>query len=151
MDAFSFLASKPLWLVLAAATGVLEVLTMTGFFLGFALASLAVYGALWLWPDMPPVAIAGLFAVLSLLFSFGYLRLFRGFNRKSDAPLLNQRLARNVGRVGVAVEAFENCVGMVKIDDGFWRAREEGVLPIAAGDHVSVVGVEGDYLLVKRR
>ncbi len=151
MEFFDFLTSKPLWLILAAAMGVLELLTFTGFFLGFAFAALVVYGGLWLWPDMPAVGVAGLFALVSVASSFAYTRLFKGFSRKTDAPLLNQRLARNIGHVGVAVEAFESGMGMVKIDDGFWRAREEGLAPIAAGDHVAVVGVEGDYLLVKPR
>lgn len=149
MEHLDWLALKPLWLVIAALAGVVELLTMSGFFLGFAFAALAIYGLLWLWPALPPVAIAGLFALLSVAFSFAYLRAFRRFNRRSDAPLLNDRLARNIGRIGVAADAFENGMGRVQIDDGLWRARALAGGEVAAGAHLLVESVEGDLLLVR--
>lgn len=65
----------------------------------------------------------------------------------SADPLLNDKGARLVGTIVVAVEPVDALQGRVKVGDGVWSARGAEA---AAGDRLRVTGAEGAVLLVER-
>ncbi len=65
----------------------------------------------------------------------------------SADPLLNDKSARLIGTIVVAVEPIDALQGRVKVGDGVWSARGAEA---AIGDRLRVTGAEGAVLLVER-
>jgi inner membrane protein len=134
------------WLVLALGLFALEVFATSEFFIGIALASLALAGVLAAFPDMSWETQLGLFGFLSVAFSFFYFKFFRGFNEETDAPLLNNRSAQLVGET-FALESDITNKGAVMINDTRWQVKCEGKL--GTGTRVKVTGAEGMTLILE--
>jgi inner membrane protein len=64
-------------------------------------------------------------------------------------PHLNEPAARLIGAVAYAAGDFAEGAGRVKLGDSEWRA--ECADPIAAGDAVTVLSVDGATLKVRRK
>jgi membrane protein implicated in regulation of membrane protease activity len=64
----------------------------------------------------------------------------------SADPMLNDRVARLLGKVVVAVEPIDSDGGRVRVGDSEWSARGG---PAAVGDRVRIVDVEGNCLKVE--
>jgi inner membrane protein len=64
-------------------------------------------------------------------------------------PHLNEPAARLIGAVAYAAGDFHEGAGRVKLADSEWRA--ESADPIAAGDAVTVLAVDGATLKVRRK
>ncbi|BBB27446.1 NfeD family protein [Amphritea japonica] len=135
------------WLTLGMLLLTLEVLGTSGFLIGLAVAALVVAGAValdlvnsWqyqvLW-----------FALLGIVFTILYWRVFRAFNRQSDEPMLNDRAAQLIGRRFRLEKDFDHGQGRVQIGDTLWKAEAEGSL--AAGASVEVYGSEGMVLKIR--
>jgi len=61
-------------------------------------------------------------------------------------PLLNDRVARLLGKVVVVVQAVDSPGGRVRVGDSEWSARGG---PAAIGERVRIVDVEGNCLKVE--
>ena len=61
-------------------------------------------------------------------------------------PLLNDRVARLVGKMVTVVEAVDSHNGRGRVADSEWNARGG---PAAAGERVRVTGVDGNCLTVE--
>jgi membrane protein implicated in regulation of membrane protease activity len=97
-------------------------------------------------PDIPLLAQAALFTLLSFVFVFVYRKWFRDRDRKTDQPALNRRTAALVGRVVTLERAIERGRGRVQIADAYWEVAGPD---LPAGTPVRVVGSDGMTLLVQ--
>lgn len=135
------------WLILSALLLIGEMLGAAGFLLGLALSALLVAGLTalqWLvgWQGQ-----LLWFALAGVVFSLAYWKLFRRFNRQSQAPLLNDRAAQLIGR---RLELSADLVageGRTLIGDTLWRVKAEQ--PLSAGTVVRVVATEQMVLLIE--
>lgn len=84
----SWLALWWVWVCLALAFGVVEVLLPTWVFLGFALGALAMALVVVLFPSLSTAALLALFALLSLL---GWIFLRQVFRRQSSGARIVTR------------------------------------------------------------
>jgi membrane protein implicated in regulation of membrane protease activity len=88
-----------------------------------------------------------LFAIYSLLaVMIGRRAYANSADQRSDDPLLNDRVARLVGRVVTVVEAIDEHSGRVRVGDSEWSARGG---PAASGERVRITGVDGNCLTVE--
>jgi len=136
------------WVVLAGVLLALEALGAGGFLLGFAVSALVLMGVSSV-IDLSWYTQIISYALLGVVLSFWYVKRFRGFNSKSDAPLLNHRMAQLVGREAKVVSLLGQTLCKVQIGDTLWRATATSEL--VEGDEVRVVGVEEDALVVEKQ
>lgn len=149
LDLFAFLddASPWWWIALAIAIGAAEMLTFTYFLIWPALGALATGLLLWLAPGMNGTTQLAAFALFSAVLTIaGRYWLASRAATPSEAPGLNRRSETLIGRVGRALEDFENDEGVVIVDGVRWRAR---VTTGAArkDQSLSVIDAEGMTLI----
>ncbi len=128
-DFFAFLAdaSPWWWVAVAIAIGAAEMLTFTYFLIWLSLAAFGTAFVFWLAPGMSGAAQLATFAVLSVLLTVaGRYWLASRRATPSDAPGLNRRSERLVGRIGKALDDFHNGEGIVIVDGVRWNARVAG-------------------------
>lgn len=138
------------WWAFAGVFFVLEVLTMSFFFLWLGASAVFVGVILLVAPDMSWQVQMALWAFLSVADVLGW-RIYKknkpAADIKSDEPHLNRRGDQYVGRTFTLDEAIENGFGKVKVDDSIWKV--ECSADLEAGAKVKVTAVEGTVLQVE--
>lgn len=136
------------WFIIAVVFFVLEVLTLSFFFLWLGSAAISVGVILLLAPVGWPIQLA-LWAGFSVIGAIAW-RIHKKNNpggSKSDEPLLNQRGEQYVGRTFTLQDPIENGFGKVKVDDSIWKV--ECGEDLGAGKKVKVTAVAGTVLQVE--
>ncbi|HVF33725.1 MAG TPA: NfeD family protein [Candidatus Saccharimonadia bacterium] len=134
-----------IWFGLSLALMAAETFMPGAFLLWFGFAA-AVMGVLtWLLPEMPPLAQAITFGLLSLVSIWIYRRWFRGREPTSDQPLLNRRVDQMMGHVYELHEPIRNGYGKIKVNDALWTVHGAD---LPAGTRVVVTGASGMTLQV---
>lgn len=134
------------WVVLAAVLFLLEMLIVTGFLLGLALAAVVMAVMVVLLPALAWDWQVLCFGVLAVVLTVACRRYFRRDNEATDNPLLNDRAAQLVGKtfaLGVDLDG----AGADMLGDTRWSLRCRGRL--SKGTRVRVVGVDGVVLEVE--
>ena len=147
MTAFGIVWSiGALWLA-ASLVLVIAELIAPGFFLIFLGAAAAVTGVIALVvPGIPPVGQALVFAgVAAGAVAIGR-RWYRGSDRASPDPLLNDRGARLIGKRVEVCDAIVGGEGRVTVGDGTWKATGPDA---AVGTTMRIVGADGAMLRVE--
>ena len=140
------MSAAALWLALALALGIAELL-VPGVFLIFVAAAAAITGAVMLaLPDAPVPAQFGAFALWSVVTVIVGRRWYAENPVASTDPRLNDRAARLVGDVVTADADFALGRGRVRVGDGSWPARGPD---LPAGARARVVAVEDGVLIVE--
>ena len=143
---FSNLIDSYGWWLLALGLIAAELIAPGYFLLWIGLAA-AVMGIIMLvFPGMPFLAQAIVFAALALALCVVYWKFIRpAAELSNDQPLLNRKGDRMIGRRVMVVDAIVNGRGKVKVGDTVWLV--EGA-DCEAGSLVEVVGVQGVTLKV---
>lgn len=144
LDAIDF--GIVLWLVVAALSGLGEMMSGSLFLLPFVIgaivaAVLAAVGVDMVWALV-------VFSAISLLSLF-LLRRFAVLSESDPSPV---RLggSRYVDAIGqVIADIGESSAGRVRVETESWRALSNTAEPIAAGEQVRVVEVRGNALIVE--
>lgn len=138
------------WWVAAGVLLVLEVFTMSFFFLWLGLAA-ALTGIIHaLFPDMSWQAQYMIWALSAVAGALGW-RIYKKKNPnpiKSEEPFLNRRGEQYIGRVFTLDEPVVNGFGRVRVDDSLWRI-ESAQQDIPAGRKVRVLAIKGTVLEVE--
>lgn len=139
---------EPAWLWLIGGIVLLAAeLIAPGFFLIFIGAAAIATGLLAFGLGLPLTLQLLAFAILTFVaVKVVGRRFYASQYDVSTDPMLNDRIARLLGRVVVVVEAVDENDGRVRVADGEWSARGG---PAAVGDRVRVVDVEGNCLKVE--
>ncbi len=133
------------WWVLGLALALVEVMAPGAFFIFFAVAAVVV-GTAALFVDISWQVQVVAFVLLAVAAALAGRRIYgRASRPDADGPL-NDRLARQVGRLAVLDTALANGSGHVKLDDTLWRV-EGPDLP--AGTRVRIAGAVGGRLQVE--
>jgi len=117
-----------------------------GFFLVFIGGAAIATGIFALLFGLGVPAQLALFALYSVIAVLIGRRFYANANTDSSDPLLNDRVARLVGKSVTVVEAVDDHHGRVRVGDSEWNARGG---PAAAGERVRVTGVDGNCLTVE--
>ena len=133
------------WAAIALLLFAAETLAPGAFMLWLAFAAAAVFVLVLLF-DLPLLAQAVAFVVLSFASIQIYRTRFRGRERVSDRPTLNRRTDALVGRVVPLEQAIVSGRGRVQIADAYWDVTGPE-LPV--GTAVRVVGSDGMTLKVE--
>ena len=110
------------WAAIALLLFAAEALAPGAFMLWLGFAAAAVFLAVWIIPvEIPLLAQAAAFVVLSFVSIQVYRTWFRGHDKDSDQPALNRRTAALVGRVVPLERAIVEGRGRVQIADAYWE------------------------------
>ena len=139
------LDSHWLWLILAVAFGIGEIVIPGIFLFWIAIAAALTAGVTIVTGIALPAQII-VFAVLCLIATYAGKRWYRDNPVESQDPLLNDRGARLVGEIVTVVEAIRGGQGRVKLGDGVWPCRGPDA---ADGALMRVTGVTGNALIVE--
>ena len=134
-----------LWMIGGVLLLIAEIIA-PGFFLLFIGAAALATGAFALLFGLGAAAQLALFALYSLIAVMVGRRFYANSSTESSDPLLNDRMARMIGKVVTVVEPVDEHNGRVRVGDGEWTARGG---PAAAGERVRITGVDGNCLKVE--
>lgn len=149
---FAFLEGiSPIWwLAFALILAVVELLTVSTYFLWPALAAGLVAVSLFVWPEMTGEIQLAIFAAGTVAMSLAGRWAFSRFGTAKDkAAGLNNRAARMVGR-NAEVISYANSRGYVLIDGVRWSAAWPDGKVAKEGDTVKIESVDGSTLVVSR-
>lgn len=135
-----------LWLIGGVVLGIAE-MVIPGVYLMWIGGAAVLTGVIAL---LLPIGVAAQFAIFAVTTIAAIYVGRRYLNQNPIAsadPLLNDRGARLVGVIVVAVEPVDSLSGRVKVGDGVWSAR--GAVA-AVGDRLRVTACDGAVLLVER-
>lgn len=133
------------WLIVAVVLGIGEIV-IPGIFLFWLAIAAALTGLATGTIGLPIAAQFVLFSVLALLATWIGRRWYRQNPGTSDDPLLNDRLARLVGREVTVVVPISGGEGRVKVGDSVWPATGPDV---AEGSRVRITGSSAGVLTVE--
>lgn len=135
-----------LWLAASLVLLIAEMIA-PGFFLIFLGAGAAATGAIALVaPGVSTIVQAIAFAAATAGTVALGRRWYRGSDRTSADPLLNDRAARLIGKRVEVCDAIIGGEGRVKVGDGAWNATGPDA---ATGSSVRIVGADGSVLRVE--
>ncbi|GAA4719535.1 NfeD family protein [Sphingomonas lutea] len=134
-----------LWMIGGVLLLIAEVLAPGVFlvFLGIAAIAAGLFTILF---DLGLPAQLALFALYAVVAVTVGRRVYAHRNVDSSDPLLNDRVARLLGKVVIVVEAVDDRGGRVRVGDSEWSARGG---PAAPGDQVRIIGIDGNCLKVE--
>jgi inner membrane protein len=132
------------WWILGCALLIFELLVPGVFFMWLAIAAGLMGFLLLIAPHMGLPLQVFIFALVSVFSVAAWHMYMRKHPVESQDPLLNQRLARYVGRTVVLVEPIVNGAGRARIDDTLWKVTGPDC-PVGAS--VTVIG--HDSMLLK--
>jgi inner membrane protein len=135
-----------LWLIAATVLGIAELVVPGVYLIWIGLAAL-ITGLATLVLPLPVVAQFVLFTVAAFAAVYAGRRYLTNNPIVSDDPKLNDRGARLVGSIVVAVEPVDSAHGRVKVGDSVWSARGDDA---AVGERLRVTGNDGSMLFVER-
>jgi inner membrane protein len=135
------------WLAIAALLGVVELLTMTLAFLGFALAAAILGGCLYFLPNLSLSTDVQLlaFAVIGL---GGYMVIRHFFHQPKQRIIsskVNRRLEQMIGQTVILETPILQGRGHVQIGDSSWLVQGTD---LPKGAKVRIVGIDGTTLVV---
>jgi membrane protein implicated in regulation of membrane protease activity len=135
-----------LWLIGGVLLLAAEVVA-PGFFLIFIGAAAILTGVIALALGLSLAPQLAIFAIVAFL-SVRILgrRFYQSKYDHSSDPLLNDRVARLLGKVVTVVQPVNSDGGRVRVGDSEWSARGG---PAAVGDRVRIVDIEGNCLKVE--
>jgi membrane protein implicated in regulation of membrane protease activity len=136
------------WFALGFAFLVAEILTGTTYLLWPAAAA-ALTALLALFAPADIAAQWAVFAVLTIALTVtGHFYVRGKWLKRQENTVLNERAHTLVGQIAIAASAFEAGMGRVRLGDTVWQASSAEA--IADGQQVTVVGVDGSTLQVKK-
>lgn len=135
-----------IWLLLAVAFTVGEVLTISFFLAPFAVGGFAAAATSALGGDTG--ASVAVFAIVTALSLWLVRPIARRHIRQPRSTITGT--AALVGRTGVVVQQLEGPerTGLVRIDGEVWSARSAGLGDIEAGETVTVLEIDGATVVV---
>ena len=133
------------WWVLGLALAILEVLVPGSFLIWFAVAAILV-GTLAMFVAISWQVELVLFVILAVVAVLVGRRFYGGVGRTPDKNQLNDRVARQIGRIATLDTAISGGSGHVRLDDSLWRV-EGPELP--AGARVRITGIRDGRLQVE--
>lgn len=137
------------WLILTCLFLVMEVFSVSFFFIFWAMAAAVLALITWLMPQLSLPAQALWFAILSVIsISLWWLLARRWQRDKNDtAMMLNSRSKQLIGRQFVLQTPIAGGQGRLQIDDSIWSVRGEDM---PAGTTVVIVNADSMELDVAR-
>lgn len=134
-----------IWAIAGVLLLIAEIIA-PGFFLVFVGAAAIATGLFTLLFDLgtaPQLALFAIYAVLAVMIGK------RWYGEPDDGDqrhTINEPAKRLVGKTVTAVTDVDDHGGRVRVGDGEWNARGG---PAAAGERLTVTGVEGNCLMVE--
>ncbi|WP_440615387.1 NfeD family protein [Cysteiniphilum sp. 6C5] len=137
------------WWILMGVLLIIEIFSLTMFFLFFAISALLMGVIMWFFPDLHmnwQLLLAGIFALGSML--LGYYALKKRKQKQSTNELdVNDRLGRYIGQVVVVTKATQSGVAKTKIGDTEWRVLVEDA---KVGDEVEILEVQSTSFVARK-
>ncbi|WP_440682791.1 NfeD family protein [Cysteiniphilum halobium] len=136
------------WWILMGVLLIIEIFTLTMFFLFFAISALFMGVIMWFYPGLPinwQLLFAGVFALGSMLLGYYVLKKRK---QQNNAHLdINDRLGRYIGKVVKITQESHSGVAKAKIGDTEWRVLVEDA---KVGDSVEILEVQSTSFVARK-
>ncbi|WP_151192874.1 NfeD family protein [Cysteiniphilum sp. JM-1] len=136
------------WWVLMGILLIIEIFTLTMFFLFFAISAFLLGVIMWFYPELPinwQLLLAGVFALGSMLLGYFFLKKRK---QKNNVQLdVNDRLGRYIGRTVVITQRSHSGVAKARIGDTEWRVLVEDA---KVGDSVEILDVQSTSFIARK-
>ena len=138
------------WLIISGLLFIIEITTLTTFFLFFGTATLIMGVITFIAPDMPVIPQALMFSTLSLIAMFSSYYFFKKNTlRNNDAPDVNSsRMTQYIGKSFKLATSSTAGVAKVQIGDTQWRVIVENAL---IGDNIVITGVKSTSFIATKQ
>ncbi len=113
------------------------------FFVGIAAIATGIFTVLFDLGTAPQLALFAIYTALAVMIG---KRWYAQPDTNHQGARLNEPAQRLIGKTVTVVDAVDEHGGRVRIGDGEWYARGG---PAAAGERVTVTGVEGNCVIVE--
>ncbi len=133
------------WWIAAVFILGIEMLSPGFLFLWMAISGFIVGLLVLVFPSMDLQIQLLIFSVLSIISVFAWKRYMTAHPVKTDHPYLNQRTQAYVGHSYYLVQAIDNGIGRIKIDDTLWEVEGKDC-PI--GSRVEIISTDGSSFRV---
>ncbi|MEM8593242.1 MAG: NfeD family protein [Pseudomonadota bacterium] len=134
------------WLCCAIIFICIDAIATGGFLLGAAVASLVMALIRTIIPGISWQFQIIVFAILSIVFSVLYNKLFKDFNETSDAQHINNRAAQMVGKAITLEADLPAGQSKLQIGDTFWTVNSSNAHH--AGERITISGYDGMTLMI---
>lgn len=137
------------WLIFAGVCFVLEIVTEGFLVCWLGVGALGAMGLSFAFPDAIFAQIA-LMAVISIILILCTKKFAQKMASKDSVPM---NVYTILGKKAIVTQPIDNVKGQgqIKVDGDMWSARnEENDEPIAEGDTVEVIRIEGVKAMVKK-
>ena len=134
------------WFILAGGLLIIEMLTMTTFFLFFAIGSALMGVITFFAPNIHnnlELGLTGIFAILAMLAGYYTFRSKRSAH--DDVDDVNNRMIKNIGLHVRLLKDSENGISKAKIGDTHWRVLIDGG---KEGDLVEIIDSKSTSFVV---
>ena len=138
------------WLIISGLLFIIEITTLTTFFLFFGIATLIMGAITFIAPDMPLISQALMFSVLSLIAMFSSYFFFKKNALKNNAkPDVNSsRMTQYIGKSFNLVTDSIAGVAKVQIGDTQWRVIVEDA---QIGESIVITGVKSTSFIAEKQ
>ncbi len=137
------------WWAAALVLLLVEMMVPSNWLLWPGLAAFITGALLLIFPTIEwPTAIM-IFVAASVILLFLGRRFVSLTGGTSDAPNLNNRAQRMIGRRGSALMDGQDGMSRIQIDGIEWPVRREEGAPVKSGDVMEVTGFDGTTLVAK--
>ena len=138
------------WFIISGLLFIVEISTLTTFFLFFGVATFIMGILTFVLPSMSIISQSLLFSVLSVLAMFlGYHFFKKNMAAKDSKPDVNSsRMSQYIGKTFKLATASAAGVAKVKIGDTEWRVLIDNA---RAGDKVVITGVKSTSFIAESK
>lgn len=136
------------WWVLMGILLIIEIFTLTMFFLFFAISAFLLGVIMWFYPALPinwQLLLAGVFALGSML--LGYYALKKRKQKNNGNLDINDPLGRYIGKVVVITKESHSGVAKARIGDTEWRVLVEDA---KVGDEVEILDIQSTSFIARK-
>lgn len=137
------------WWAAALVLLLVEMMVPSNWLLWPGLAAFVVGLLLMLFPMIEWQGAIVIFVICSIILLYIGRRYVTLVGGKTDAPNLNNRAQRMIGRRGSALMGGTDGMSRIQIDGVEWPVRHENAQAVHSGDVLEVTGFDGTTLVVK--
>lgn len=134
-----------LWLIVALALGIAELVVPGVFLIFLAIAAAATAALAFVLPDLAVAGQLVAFGIWSVVTVTIGRRWYRDYPVEGGDPMLNDRAARLIGETVTVTQPIVGGAGRVRVGDGEWPARGPD---LPAGAVAQIARVDGGVIEV---
>ncbi len=135
------------WLILGGIFLIIEVTSLTTFFLFFSISAFIMAAITGFWPNLDLPWQMFIAAILALISCISFYQVYKRRRKNTSENDVNDRLKQYVGLKVTLIEDAQNGISKTKIGDTLWRIE---IADGHKGDEVEIVSYHSTTFIAKK-